>query len=335
MDVYIANRTDGVLGSGTQNDPFDGSTQAKFDALMAALPILVTSITNSGTTATVTAMNHGFTNGNLVLIDGATGANASLYNGNFTISNATGNTFQYTMTGTPTGSATGTISCRLSQSTGPLVPLGVNPPLAIHLGPGTFQTNGYADGISGGWQPKAGMKMAGSGVDVTTLQLARSLTGAHYYAIGHAVSSGGQPFTVDYFEVSDLTVDCNLGPFSGTAACGAVRVLGNHAKVRRLKVINWGTKSATRPCFVVSVITATDLIWVEDCGIEECIIVNADGTNVGPVTLLHCGASEVPPANPQNYGLAPYIRNCFADAGIHIDGIGVNQANSLDHVLRV
>jgi hypothetical protein len=30
MNVWIAYRTDGVAGSGTQSDPFDGSTQAKF-----------------------------------------------------------------------------------------------------------------------------------------------------------------------------------------------------------------------------------------------------------------------------------------------------------------
>src|SRR3974390_1148251 len=33
-EVWIAVRTDGVAGGGTQNDPYDGSTQAKFDALL-------------------------------------------------------------------------------------------------------------------------------------------------------------------------------------------------------------------------------------------------------------------------------------------------------------
>jgi len=70
MDVWVAYRTDGVAGSGTQSDPFDGSTQAKFDALMNAMPILVSSLTYSGTTATVTAINHGFANGNSVVMDG-------------------------------------------------------------------------------------------------------------------------------------------------------------------------------------------------------------------------------------------------------------------------
>src|SRR5438552_11802764 len=40
----------------------------------------------------------------------------------------------------------------------------------LHLGPGEFQTNGYADGVSGGWQARLGMKVIGSGMDVTTLK---------------------------------------------------------------------------------------------------------------------------------------------------------------------
>ena len=35
FDVWIATRTDGVKGSGTSNDPFIGSTQARFDGIMA------------------------------------------------------------------------------------------------------------------------------------------------------------------------------------------------------------------------------------------------------------------------------------------------------------
>ena len=230
MDVWVANRTDGVSGTGTQNDPFDGSLQAKFDAVMNGI---------------------------------------------------------------------GTYTC-------------------VHLGPGTFQTKGYNDATGGAWQPKAGLKLVGSGVDVTVLQLASSSTNnTNYYAIGHALSSSGQPKSLDLFEVSDLTIDCNFTAFTASSvACGAVRVLGNHARIRRLKLINWGSNDATnRPCFVVSAVTATDLVWVEDCGIEECIAVSpAAGGNTGPVTVFHAGAVESPQLTPQNYGVAPYIRNCFVDA---------------------
>jgi hypothetical protein len=37
--IYIAVRTDGAAGAGTQADPFDGSTEEKFDALMAGFPV--------------------------------------------------------------------------------------------------------------------------------------------------------------------------------------------------------------------------------------------------------------------------------------------------------
>ena len=51
----------------------------------------------------------------------------------------------------------------------------------VHLGSGTFETNGYADGVSGGWQPKAGMKIEGSGIGVTTLRLVGTSQNVSYY----------------------------------------------------------------------------------------------------------------------------------------------------------
>lgn len=46
MNLWVAYGTDGVARSGTQSDPFNGSTQAKFDALMNAVPMAFSSITN-------------------------------------------------------------------------------------------------------------------------------------------------------------------------------------------------------------------------------------------------------------------------------------------------
>src|SRR5438552_13618862 len=151
LNVWIAYRTDGVKGSGTENDPFDGSTATRLDTVLNSL---------------------------------------------------TANT-------------------------------------RIHFGPGTFQINGYQDGAASSWL-RSGMKIVGAGIDVTTLQLVGTATAnKHYFAIGHPFSSGGSPNPMDYFELSDLTVDCNLAGTSNTVACGAVRVAGKHARVRRIKVINW------------------------------------------------------------------------------------------------
>jgi len=67
-----------------------------------------TSVTGSGTTATVKLMRHGFRTGNIVTISGAS---PSMYNGTFTITVVDMDTFRYTTSSSTTSSpATGTIS---------------------------------------------------------------------------------------------------------------------------------------------------------------------------------------------------------------------------------
>lgn len=65
----------------------------------------VTSITRSGSTATVTKANHGFTTGDVVTISGAS---QTLYNGAWTITVADANTFTFSVL--PATPATGTIT---------------------------------------------------------------------------------------------------------------------------------------------------------------------------------------------------------------------------------
>src|SRR5881409_3989208 len=127
LNVWIAYRTDGVKGSGTENDPFDGSTATRLDTVLNSL------VANT----------------------------------------------------------------------------------RIHFGPGTFQINGYQDGAASSWL-RSGMAIIGSGIDITTLQMAGAVTATkHYFAIGHPFSSGGQPNLMDYVEVSDLTINCNLSGAGG------------------------------------------------------------------------------------------------------------------------
>jgi hypothetical protein len=68
--------------------------------------VSVTSITRSSTTATVTATAHGFTTGDQVNIRGAVQTD---YNGDFLVTVTDANTFTYTVSGSPTTPATGTI----------------------------------------------------------------------------------------------------------------------------------------------------------------------------------------------------------------------------------
>src|SRR5207245_1253324 len=106
---------------------------------------------------------------------------------------------------------------------------------------------------------------------------------------------------------------------SGTAvAAGAVRVMGNHARVRRIKVINWGKKASGPDCFVVAVLTAdpaSGVTGVTDCGIEECFAITPSGGNVGPATVFHAGPKDDSGTNTEGYGIGPFIRNCFVDSG--------------------
>jgi hypothetical protein len=229
INIWIAYRTDGVAGGGTQNDPYDGSTATKFDAIMNSL--------SANTT--------------------------------------------------------------------------------VHLGPATstnpFTTTGFwttSDGSTGsGWQAKAGMKIVGSGVAVTTLRLtgatdpSGSLT-RHYFAIGHALSST----TVDYFDVSELTIDCDLAQTGTKFACGAVRVMGNHARTRRIKVINWGKKASGPDCFVIAMITAdpaSGATAVIDTGIKECIAIQPDANTSSPITVFHAGPKDDSGTNTEGFGTGP------------------------------
>jgi hypothetical protein len=233
--VWVWRRQDGILGDGSAQDPYDGSTQARFDDIMAnKLP--------------------------------------------------------------------------------------ADAPVTVHLGPGTFDTSGYCDGVTGGWSPRPAMKIVGSGIDVTTLRLVGAADPQppdyrHYFVIGHPLASGGS--LMDSFEVGELTIDCNLSDLTGSRfACGAVRLMGNHARVRRVKVVNWGTKTSARPCHVVAMIVA-DPAWtaaeITNSGIDERIAVLPGNGTATPITVFHVGAKADPAAALEGAGWGGFIRNCFVD----------------------
>lgn len=78
--------------------------------LTSGSALAVTSITRSGSLATVTTTApHGLPAGAVVTISGATGGDADLYNVTAEIENVGASSFDYNMTGTPGGSATGTL----------------------------------------------------------------------------------------------------------------------------------------------------------------------------------------------------------------------------------
>lgn len=89
------------------------TTQAEL--ILSAQNINVTTITRSGTTATVTtASEHSMASGQSVTIAGATPTN---YNGTFTVTVISATQFTYTVSGTPVTPATGTITASFNGGT--------------------------------------------------------------------------------------------------------------------------------------------------------------------------------------------------------------------------
>jgi hypothetical protein len=311
INVWIAYRTDGVKGTGTQADPWDGSTNH-------AAPLTLSGLTNSGLEATATtSAPHGYVNNDIVTIDVQT--NPAGWSGTFLIYGVTSTTFKYLMNNLPGGTPSGTrtaskvVSLRFDAIMG-----GLAANTSVHLGPTSanrpFLTKGYKVEEAVGLKIKPAMKITGSGMDVTTLRLVGQP--GTFYAMGHDFATG----PVDYFELSDLSIDCNLmvSPGLGNAVCGAVRVMGSHARVRRIKVINWGANAAV-PLFVVSMVTADaswGLVGVTDCGIEEVIAISPASSAAGAaITVLHAGPKDDAGTNNEGFGIGPFIRNCFVDCG--------------------
>jgi hypothetical protein len=189
LNMWIAARTDGLAGSGTAHDPFNGATRQE-----AKLEIGLSYLNESPQEARINTapIAHGFVNGDVVKILGVTGPFAAIWNGTFGIYEVSEFGFRYFMKkslppdqpveGNPTG----------ARLTFPFdeVMREIPPNTRIHLGPGVFQTRGFGTDAVGttderGFQVKSGWKIVGSGMDVTTLQLVGAdIADYHYHALG-------------------------------------------------------------------------------------------------------------------------------------------------------
>ena len=165
----------------------------------------------------------------------------------------------------------------------------------IHLGPGIFQTRGY-NGFTG-WQAKSGQRITGAGMNVTTLKVVEaSLANILTVAIGvHANNF------LSGFEVSDITVDCNLSsqPIA-SVACGAISLTGTRIRIRRIRAIHFGTQVFPQPGvgpyaegFVIGVGGSYPFLpEVADCLVEDCIIEKPSPNNAWVSTCINLGAGE-------------------------------------------
>jgi hypothetical protein len=91
-EVWVAVRTDGIKGSGTQADPYDGSTGHG--------PVASATLSYDATLVIAfTRANHGYSTGDIVEISGVTGPSASQFNGAHAIGVVNEHEFTVTVAG--------------------------------------------------------------------------------------------------------------------------------------------------------------------------------------------------------------------------------------------
>jgi hypothetical protein len=212
----------------------------------------------------------------------------------------------------------------------------------VRLLPGIFETTGHSGTSSGGgWAAQNGVRILGSGMEVTTLKLVSIPTNATRYAVGMNFDGAG----LSGFELSDLKVDCNLGGGGTGVGAGAVRVHGKNVYARRVKVIAYGTKQSNVTFHAVTIAGGSS----ENCVLDDCtaeppnsahsvdskvIIFAFEGISAAPhyfCVMRNCAARgatafENPPSISSNYvaatpgtGLGTIIEgNQFANFGTAI-----------------
>jgi hypothetical protein len=113
-----------------------------------------------------------------------------------------------------------------------------------------------------------------------------------------------------------MTIDCNQSA-DAAIACGAVRVCGDHVRVRRVKCINWGNRTSGE--FGMAGFVMCLVLPADNAGIEDCIAVQPSENNDVPssTTLFYIGTNGTDLFAGLNgrWGQAPFIRNCFVDCG--------------------
>lgn len=326
IDIWLANRNDDASGSGVQNDPYNSSV--RLDPVQA----VITSVTVSGLVVTAFT-TQAYAMGDVVQVTGATDP---ILNGVFSVSASTpGTSFTY-RTNTTASVTTGTFRAqKVTQFRFDQImsdPTKVGPNTCVHLGPGTVITSGYYEGAAGGWQFQAGMRLVGSGMDVTILRRVNNVAAnINAFAIGHALvktTPTVQANLVDFAEVSSLTVDCNYGELTnaGTAA-GGVRLMGSHSRVLRVKVVNWGSKNSGQANSAILMVAAntssgnalSNILGVTNCGIQGCIAVRPAASTTGTTVAFQVGPPSENAMTTAGFARQPYIRDCYVDGGSSTD----------------
>ncbi len=318
-EIWIALRTDGQRGSGTQSDPYDGSSRPYPTLTVSQL----TYSASTGKATATTSGNHGLATGDLVTIGGADIQLANLgdnyYVGTFEITFVSATSFSYSLLGVPDSAtapapAGGSIQCWREREMFDVVMRSVAENSVIHLGVGVFETKGKSQ-ASGGWTAKSGQRFLGSGMGLTTLKLVNASAVKWPYAAIFASS-------VDGFEVSDLTVDCNVdGQLSPLTNCGAIDLIpvARHVRIRRVRAINFGSNGPLGPLAsaysenFVFFVGGTDIV---DIVYEDCVAEQPAPNVAWNSTILHQSGGYDETTGKVYYGRTLVLRNNYVNGQI-------------------
>lgn len=338
--IWVSIRADQQRGSGRVDDPFHAGV-LETSPISATLSLVVG--TDPREIIATTSAPHGYIEGDIVVLSGTrdnTGAAAPSYNGPYQIRVAglPSSQFKCYLDFPATASLTGTaVSVKRIFLLDQLFRSLTQPNLAIHLGPGVFETRGntLVNLGSQGWEVRPGWKIRGSGIDVTTMKLAdaRGAPDSQLYSV---IGAQTWYLPAHYAEASDLTLDCNAHGNQKTSV-GAIFLTGSHTRVRRVRAINWGPQ-APPESFVIAVggshPVLPEIIEIVDCVIEDCIADQPGLNNNWTTTILGIiGTTSLPEEKPaffrggairRNVVDATYSRNEVLIEGITKTGLDPN-----------
>src|SRR5438445_5890599 len=144
--VFIAARRGNARGTGSAQDPFNGSAQQGPSVPITIQNGLGPENDPKQAQANTGSISHGLVDGDMVLISGVTGDDQASWNGMFGIYGVSQNSFKYYMKKQVFTPALGNPKC--ARLTFPIDRLfheiPGNSPARINLGPGLFQTRGFA-----------------------------------------------------------------------------------------------------------------------------------------------------------------------------------------------
>lgn len=182
--------------------------------------------------------------------------------------------------------------------------------VCIHIGPGIFQVPAFRGDI-GAWRPGKDWRIVGAGRRATILKVVGA-AGNNYPRVQCAIGVNGWYEYAEGFTIEDLTIDCNMRGHAGIGcSTGALELAGSRTKVRRIRVVDFGTETHTNECFPV--FTAGSFFPLPEprnCEISDCIAEKPSPNNIRETTVLSFANQEYDEPAEGIRGVMAYHRSC-------------------------